>query len=76
MLKKVFPFSYRADTAVNLAITVICYLVVGALVSFLFGWIGSIPLVGWVIGVVISLIDLYLFIGLVVSVLVFLKVVK
>ncbi len=76
MLKKVFPFSYRADTAVNLAITIICYLVVGALVSLLFGWIGSIPLIGWVVGVVISLIDLYLFVGLVVSILVFLKIVK
>ncbi len=76
MLKKIFPFSYRANNVTNLIITVLVYLVAGALISFLFGWIGAIPLVGWVIGVLISIIDLYLFVGLVVSVLVFLGIVK
>ncbi len=76
MLRTIFPFSYRAKTVGGLVITVLCYLVAGALVSFLFSWLASLWLIGWVFNIVLSVIDLYFFAGIIVSVLVFLGIVK
>ncbi len=84
-LKKIFPLSwkYTKDVA-NLVIGIILYVVVGivagaliALSTLLIGWIPVIGwLVAWALGVVGSLIGVYVLAGIVIQILVFAKVIK
>ena len=84
-LKKIFPLSwkYTKDVA-NLIIGIILYVVVGivagaliALSTLLIGWIPVIGwLVAWALGVVGSLIGVYVLAGIVIQILVFAKVIK
>ena len=84
-LKKFFPLSwkYTKDVA-NLIIGIIIYIVVGIVVgalitlsTFIVGWIPVIGLIiAWVLGIVSSLIGLYVLVGIVLQVLVFAKVLK
>ncbi len=76
MLKKLFPFSYRANYVGGLVVAVLGYLIAGALISFLCSWLASLWLVGWIFHIILSVIDLYFFVGIIVSVLVFLGIVK
>ena len=84
-LKKIFPLSFkRTDTAGNLIIGILLYIVVaivaGALITLatlIGGWI---PVVGailaWALGVVGSLIGVYTLAGIIIQILVFAKVLK
>ena len=84
-LKKIFPLSwkYTKDVA-NLIIGIILYVVVGivagaliALSTLLIGWIPVIGwLVAWALGVVGSLIGVYVLAGIVIQILVFAKVTR
>ncbi len=84
-LKKIFPlsFKYTKDVA-NLIIGILIYLVVGivagfaiALATMIVGWIPIVgALVGWALGIVASLIELYILAGIVIQILVFVKVIK
>ena len=84
-LKKFFPLSwkYTKDVA-NLIIGIIIYIVVGIVAGALIAlstaitvWIPVIGLIiAWVLGIVSSLIGLYVLAGIVLQVLVFAKVLK
>ena len=74
---KYFPISARAKKdVVGLIVSILIYLVVSAVLGFVFSLLSDIPLIGWIIGIVGGLVGLYCFIGIVVSILVFLKVIK
>ena len=74
---KYFPLSARAKKdVVGLIVSILLYIVVSAVLGFVFSLLSAIPLVGWIIGIIGSLVGLYCFIGIVVSILVVLKVVK
>ncbi len=84
-LKKLFPlsFKYVKDVA-NLIIGILIYLVIGivagfviALATMIVGWIPILgALVGWALGIIASLMELYILAGIVIQILVFLKVIK
>lgn len=77
MLKKIFPLSFSfADTIVNLVVGIVIYLVVPALASVILGLLAMIPLVGIVFAVINWAVGIYAFVGLVLLILVYLKVVK
>ena len=84
MLKKFFPLSYRANSVGSLILYIIIYailptvvgIVTGILSAILSGILSAIPLIGWIPGIVTSLIGLYCTVGLVLAILVFLKVLK
>lgn len=84
MLKKYFPISYKADSVGGLIVSVLIYLVIGAiagavlwLAGAITGWIPLVgALVGWVLRIIGSVVEIYNLIGIVVALLVFLKVVK
>ena len=77
MLKKFFPFSFKAKNNVAaLVINLILYIVIGAVIGIVIGLLAAIPLVGIIIGIVGGLIDLYVLIGIVLSILDYLKVLK
>lgn len=84
-LKKFFPLSwkYTKDVA-NLIIGIIIYVVVGIIASavitlstLIIGWI---PVIGWLVAVVLglvgSLVGVYVLAGIVIQILVFAKVIK
>ena len=83
-LKKFFPLSFkRTDTAGNLIVGILLYLVVGIVASVVIGVAGfltGIPVVGALLAIVLrvvgALVDLYVLAGIVIQILVFAKVIK
>ena len=84
MLKKFFPHAFKSDDLTKFIITLIIYVVGGAIAGALI-WLaasilGALPVIGgllaWAVGIIGSLIELYVFIGIVLSILVFVKVIK
>lgn len=77
MLKKIFPLSFSfADTIVNLVVGIVIYLVAPALASVVLGLLAKIPLLGILFAVINWALGIYAFVGLVLLVLVYLKLVK
>lgn len=70
MLKKFFPLSFGAEDVKALAIKIAIYVIGGYLLGFLLGWV---PLVGGLIGTVISL---YSTAGWIIAILDYMKVFK
>ncbi|MBO5010060.1 MAG: hypothetical protein IKJ13_07520 [Clostridia bacterium] len=84
-LKKFFPLSWKySNDVANVIIGIIVQLVVGILAGALIflstlivGWIPVVgALVGWVLGIIGSLIDVYVLAGIIIQLLVFFKVIK
>ena len=83
-LKKIFPLSFkRTDTAGNLIVGILLYLVVGIVAGAVIavaGLLTGIPVVGALLAIVLRLIgglvDLYVLAGIVIQILVFAKVIK
>lgn len=84
-LKKFFPLSFqRTDSVGNLIVGILLYLVIGIIAGALI-WLATaivswIPvlgaILGWALGVVSSLLGLYVLAGIVIQILVFCKVIK
>ena len=76
-LKKFFPYAFAAkkDVAV-LVINILIHIVVGIVIGFVFGLLSGIPIVGAIIGLVGTIVDLYITASLVLSILDYLKVLK
>lgn len=84
-LKKFFPlsFKYTKDVA-NLIIGIIIYVLVGAvagaciaLATLLTVWIPLVgAIIGWALGIISSLVGIYVLAGIVIQILVFAKVIK
>ena len=76
-LKKLFPFSFKNKEGIGaLIVNVIIYLVVGALAGIAIGILAKVPIVGWIVGICGGLVDLYVVIGIILSILDYLKVLK
>ena len=84
MLKKFFPYSFGAKDVTNLVVKIIVYLIGGfvagavlALAGAITGWI---PVLGGVIGALLGVVGgasgLYVFIGIVLLLLDYFKVIK
>lgn len=77
ILKKIFPlsFSFKQDkNIVELIVNLLIYIVVGAVIGFAIGVFASIPILGWVFSICGGLVELYVLVGIVLSVLSFLKI--
>ena len=70
LLKKVFPYSFGVADVKTLVIKILVYVIAGYLLGFV---AGLIPLLGGILGTIISL---YSTVGWVLVILVYLKVVK
>ena len=76
ILKKLFRFSFRAKDLSNLIVSLLVYIVIDVVCGVVIGLLAKLPLIGWLFALVGSLVGLYAFVGIVVTVLVFLKVLK
>ena len=76
MIKKFFPQAMQASDVKGLIIAILIYAVVNLVGGIVLGLLDAIPLVGFVFGIVGWLLSIYCAVGIIVSILVFLKVVK
>lgn len=76
MLKKFFPQAFGAKDLPGLIVALIIYVVIGMVCGFVIGYLSRIPLMGVVFSLIGSLVGLYTFVGMVLSVLVYFKVIK
>lgn len=80
-LKKFFPYSFKAkkDVAaliVNIIVYLVAELIAGAIIGLVSTILGGIAILAWALGVVGGLVGLYALIGIVLSILDYLKVIK
>lgn len=84
-LKKFFPLSWKytkntSDLIIGILIHIVAGIVVGALIklaTMITGWIPVLgALIGWLLGIVSSLLGLYVLAGIVLQILVFTKILK
>ena len=84
-LKKFFPLSWKytkdvSSFIIGLIIYVVASIIVGAVIGLATLLVAWIPVVGaiiaWLLGIVSSLVGVYLLVGIVILILVFTKVIK
>lgn len=75
-LKKFFSFSFGSKDVAALVIKIIIYVVAGAVIGFLLGVIGKLPLVGIITGLLGTLVGIYTTAGIVIAILDYCKVFK
>ncbi|MBE6532091.1 MAG: hypothetical protein E7676_01110 [Ruminococcaceae bacterium] len=77
-LKKIFPYSFKAKNSIGaLIVNILIQFLICAVVGVLIGICAKIlPIIGWIIGIAGGLVDVYLVVGIVLSVLDYLKVLK
>lgn len=76
MIKKLFPHAMQANDVKGLIIAVLIYAVVHLVGGLILGLLDNIPLVGFVFGVFGWVLSIYCAVGIVVSILVFFKIIK
>lgn len=76
-LKKFFPYSFTKKKSLgDLIVNIIVYLLAGVLGGILIGLLGGIPVIGLVFKLLGGLIDFYVLVGIILSVLDYMKVLK
>lgn len=76
-LKKIFPYAFadKKDVAA-LVINILIHIVVGAVIGFVFNLLAIIPILGILIKLAGTLVDIYITASLVLSILDYFKVLK
>ena len=76
MVKKFFPNAFTATDVKPFIIALVIYLLIDVVCGFVIGLLAKIPLLGIIFGLLGSVVGLYALAGVVLSILVFLKVIK
>lgn len=75
-LKKLFPLSFKSNSVSSFIISVVLYIIVLLSADFVFGLFTNIAVIGIIFRVIGYLVYFYNVIGIVLSILVFIKVIK
>ena len=73
---KFFPISARAKDLKGLLVSILIYIVVGFLIGLGLKILSILPLIDILLSIIGWLVELYIAVGVVISILVFLKIVK
>lgn len=76
LLKKVYPNAFKATELKDLIIALVIYVLIDVVCGFVIGLLAKIPLIGILFSILGSVIGLYALVGIILSVLVFVKVLK
>ena len=77
MLKQIFPLSFgKKEDLTGLIVNIVIYLVAGLVASLAIAILAHTPIIGFIIGLLGGLVDLYVLVGIVLSVLDFLELLK
>ena len=75
-LKKLFPSAFTANSLTAFIIALVIYVLIDVICGGVIGLLVKIPLIGVIFSILGSLIGIYALIGVILSFLVFLKIVK
>lgn len=76
-LKKLFPLSFKAKKDIGaLIVNIIIHIVADVVAGLIIGLLSGLPLIGWLFGIVGGLIGVYFTVGVVLSILDYLKILK
>ncbi len=75
-LKKFFPYAFKAVDVKALIISIIIYAIIDIVCGVVIGLLAKIPLIGIIFSLIGSIIGLYALVGIILSILVFAKVIK
>ena len=75
-LKPYFPHAFKANSVKALIIGLLVYAVIVLVVDVVQFFLGWIPIVGWLLGIIAWLINIYAVVGVILAILVYLKVVQ
>ncbi len=73
LVKKFFPISMRATDVIGLVISIIIYALLPTALGLVNSCLGGIPVIGFLMGLILSVIGIYCLIGIVLAILVFCK---
>ena len=76
ILKKYLPHAFKVKDVNSLIVALLIYIVIDIVCGFVIGLLAKLPIIGIVFGLGGSLVGLYALLGIVLSILVFLKIVK
>lgn len=76
MIKKVFPHAFKANELKSFIIVLVIYLLIDIVCGFVIGLLAKLPILGIIFSLLGSVVGLYALIGIILSVLVFVKVIK
>ena len=76
MLKKFFPNAFSAKELRAFIIALVIYVLIDIVCGFVIGLLAKLPIIGTIFGLLGSLVGLYAFVGIILSILVFAKVIK
>ena len=75
-VKKYFPHAFKAEDVKSLVIALVVYVLIDIVCGAVIGLLAKIPVLGIIFGILGSLVGLYALIGIILSILAFLKIVK
>ena len=76
ILKKFFPHAFKANDLTAFIITLVIYVLIDIVCGLVIGLLAAIPVIGFIFSLLGGLVGLYALIGVVLSILVFVKVIK
>lgn len=76
ILKKYFPRAFKSDELYAFIVSLIVYVLIDVVCGVVIGLLSKLPIIGFIFGLAGSLVGLYAFVGIVLSILVFVKVIK
>ena len=76
MVKKFFPNAFKAKELSSFIVALVIYALIDVVCGFVIGLLAKIPVLGIIFSLLGSIVGLYALVGIVLSVLVFVKVLK
>ncbi len=76
ILKKFFPTAFKSNDLKPFIIALVVYLLIDIVCGVVIGVLAKLPLIGIIFSLIGTVIGLYALIGIILSVLVFVKVIK
>ena len=76
ILKKFFPLSFKVEEIKSFIISLVIYAVIDVVCGFVIGLLAKISLIGIIFSLIGSIVGIYALVGIVLSILVFVKVIK
>lgn len=75
-IKKLFPLSFNTKDLVAFIIRIVIYLAAPSVVGFIVSLLSGIPVLGLILGIISWAFGIYCFVGLVLLILAYVKVIK
>lgn len=76
LLKKIYPHAFRANELKDFIVALVVYLLIDVVCGLVIGFLAKIPLIGILFSILGSVVGLFALVGVILSILVFVKVIK